>query len=199
MHGTFNFRNRQRTRIFKIESVKCIPRVHELWGKTSDWSNCKGQLALDEHGVRRLSRIARSQRSRTLAQITTPINQGARRTVSKRTVQRSLHRKGFGSRRPTRVPLLNARHRAKCLAWAREQREWIKEDLKRVACSDESRFLLLHSDGILRIWRQVHDAMDRACQVGTVQGHDGSIMVWGVFSRQFLGSLVLVPTSFKES
>ncbi|GBM51226.1 DNA polymerase alpha subunit B [Araneus ventricosus] len=36
--------------------------------------------------------------------------------------------------------------------------------------------------------------MDPACQVGTVQGHGGSIMVWGVFSWQFWGSLVLVPT-----
>ncbi|GBO18416.1 Transposable element Tcb2 transposase [Araneus ventricosus] len=37
--------------------------------------------------------------------------------------------------------------------------------------------------------------MDPACQVGTVQGLGGPIMVWGVFSWQFLGSLVLVPTS----
>ncbi|GBM55977.1 hypothetical protein AVEN_45126-1 [Araneus ventricosus] len=98
--------------------------------KTSDRTNCKGQLALNERGVRRLSRIVRSQRSRTLAQITTQLNQGASRTVSKRTVQRSLHRMGFGSRRPTRVPLLNARHRAARLAWAREHREWTLEDWK---------------------------------------------------------------------
>ncbi|GBM15452.1 hypothetical protein AVEN_142115-1 [Araneus ventricosus] len=45
------------------------------------------------------------------------------------------------------------------------------------------------------IWRQAHEAMDFACQVGTVQGHDGSIMVWGVLSLKFLGSFVLVPTS----
>ncbi|GBN16435.1 Transposable element Tcb2 transposase [Araneus ventricosus] len=37
--------------------------------------------------------------------------------------------------------------------------------------------------------------MDPARQIGTVQGHGGLIMVWGVFSSQFLGSLVLVPTS----
>ncbi|GBM92724.1 hypothetical protein AVEN_215449-1 [Araneus ventricosus] len=37
--------------------------------------------------------------------------------------------------------------------------------------------------------------MDPACQVGTVQGHGGSIMVWGVFSWQLLGSLKFVPTS----
>ncbi|GBO01235.1 Transposable element Tcb2 transposase [Araneus ventricosus] len=92
---------------------------------------------------------------------------------------------GFGSRRPTRVSLLNAR-----LAWAREHREWTLEDW-----SDESRFRLLQADGRLRIWRHAHEAIDPACQLGTVQGHGGSVMVWGVFSWQFLGFLVLVPTS----
>ncbi|GFT45493.1 hypothetical protein TNCV_3781331 [Trichonephila clavipes] len=41
---------------------------------------------------------------------------------------------GFWSRRPRREPLLNARHRAARLAWAREPRDW-----KRVAWNDESR------------------------------------------------------------
>ncbi|GFU69646.1 uncharacterized protein TNCV_2559361 [Trichonephila clavipes] len=53
-----------------------------------------------------------NQRSQTLPQITIQLNDGASRTVSKRFVQRLPHRVGFGSRRPTRVPLLNARHRA---------------------------------------------------------------------------------------
>ncbi|GBM04891.1 hypothetical protein AVEN_252830-1 [Araneus ventricosus] len=105
---------------------------------------------------------------------------------------------GFGSRRPTRVTLLNARHRAARLAWAREQREWTLDDWKRVAWSDKSSFRLLQADVGLRIWRQAHEAMDPACQVGTVQGHGGSIMVWGVLSWQILGSLVLVPTSLNE-
>ncbi|GBL86932.1 hypothetical protein AVEN_172035-1 [Araneus ventricosus] len=37
--------------------------------------------------------------------------------------------------------------------------------------------------------------MDPACHVGTIQGHGGSIMIWGVFSWTFLESLVHVPTS----
>ncbi|GBM24225.1 hypothetical protein AVEN_22563-1 [Araneus ventricosus] len=90
-------------------------------GKTNDRANCKGQLALNERGARRLNRIVRSQ---TLAQLTTQLNQGSSRTVSKRTVQRSLHRMGFWSRRVTRIPLLNAHHRAARLAWARQHREW---------------------------------------------------------------------------
>ncbi|GFV14184.1 HTH_Tnp_Tc3_2 domain-containing protein [Trichonephila clavipes] len=74
-----------------------------------------------------------------LAQITTQFNDGASRTVSKRTVQRSLHRVSFGSRPPTRVPLLNACHRTPRLALAREHRYWSEEDWKRVAWSNESR------------------------------------------------------------
>ncbi|GFU42011.1 hypothetical protein TNCV_4676981 [Trichonephila clavipes] len=78
--------------------------------------------------------------SQTLAQFTTQLNDGASRTVSKRTVQRSLDSIGFGSRRPTRVPLLNARHRVSRLARAREHRGCNEDDWKRVAWSDESPF-----------------------------------------------------------
>ncbi|GFV86407.1 uncharacterized protein TNCV_1469691 [Trichonephila clavipes] len=68
------------------------------------------------------------------------------------------------------------------LVWAREHRNWCVEDWKRVTWSDESRFRLLNANGTLRIWRQAEEAMDPACQVGTVQGHGGSMMVRGVFS-----------------
>ncbi|GFV84761.1 HTH_Tnp_Tc3_2 domain-containing protein [Trichonephila clavipes] len=90
--------------------------------KTSDRANWIGQLALTVSGERRPRRVVRSQKSQTLAQPTTQLNDGSRCTVSKCIVQRSLHRISLGSRRPTRVPLLKARHRAACLAWAREHR-----------------------------------------------------------------------------
>ncbi|GFW99816.1 transposable element Tc1 transposase [Trichonephila clavipes] len=71
---------------------------------------------------------------------------------------------GFGSRRPTSVPLLNARHRDARLVWAREHRDWSVDDWERVAWGDESRFRLLNADRSLRIWRQAHEAIDPACQ-----------------------------------
>ncbi|GFV33701.1 uncharacterized protein TNCV_4568161 [Trichonephila clavipes] len=92
---------------------------------------------------------------------------------------------GFGSHRPTRVPLFNARHRAARLAWAREHRDWRVEHRKRVAWSDESPFRLLNADGRLRIWHQAHEVMDPACQAGTAQKHGGSTRS-GVF---FLGTV----------
>ncbi|GFV53023.1 transposable element Tc1 transposase [Trichonephila clavipes] len=102
---------------------------------------------------------------------------------------------GFGSCRPTRVQLLNARHRAAHLTWAREHRDWSVEDWKRVAWSDESRFRLFNADWRLRIGHQAHEALDPACQVRTVQRNGGSIRVPGVFSWYCLGSLVRVPPS----
>ncbi|GFV37735.1 uncharacterized protein TNCV_1001731 [Trichonephila clavipes] len=78
----------------------------------------------------------------------------------------------FGSRRPTKVPLLNVCHRTARLAWAREHRDWIVEDWKRVAWSDESRFQLLNADGRLRIWHQAHEAMDPACQNNVSQNFE---------------------------
>ncbi|GFX29304.1 HTH_Tnp_Tc3_2 domain-containing protein [Trichonephila clavipes] len=108
-------------------------------------------------------RIVCRQRSQTLAQITTQLNGGASRTVSKRTVQCLLHRMGFLSHRPSKVLLLNVRHRAALLAWAREHRDWSVEDWKRIAWSDESRFRILNADGRLRIWRLAHEAMNPEC------------------------------------
>ncbi|GFT22520.1 HTH_Tnp_Tc3_2 domain-containing protein [Trichonephila clavipes] len=71
--------------------------------------------------------------------------------------------RSFGSRRPTRVPLLNARHRVEHLARVRENRDWSVKDWQRVAWSNESRFRLLNANGMLRIWRQDHEAMDPEC------------------------------------
>ena len=63
--------------------------------KTSDRAN---STALYMRGERRFWRIVFSQRSQTLSQITTHLNDSASRTVSKRAVQRSLHRMGFRRR-----------------------------------------------------------------------------------------------------
>ncbi|XP_035228054.1 uncharacterized protein LOC118200224 [Stegodyphus dumicola] len=104
---------------FSRSTVARVYREYLDGGKrTSD----RAQLTRNKRGVRQLSRIVHSQRSQTLAQITTQLNQSDSRTVSKRIVQRSLHHIGYGSRRPTRIPLLNACHRAALLAWAREYR-----------------------------------------------------------------------------
>ncbi len=75
-------------------------------------------------------------------------------TISERTTHRTLKQMGYSSRRPHRVPLLSAKNRKRRLKFTQAHQNWIIEDWKNVASSDESRFLLRHSDGRVRIWHE---------------------------------------------
>ncbi len=101
---------------------------------------------------------------------------------------------GYSSRRPHRVPLLSAKNRTRRIQFTQAHQNWHQtiEDWKNVAWSEESRFLLRHSDGRVRICRKEHESMDPSCHVSTVQagGGGGEVMVWGIFSWYTLDPLV---------
>ncbi len=67
---------------------------------------------------------------------------------------------GYSSRRPHRVPLLSAKNRKRRRQFAQAHQNRTVEDWKNVAWSNESRFLLRHSDGRVRMWRKEHESMD---------------------------------------
>ncbi len=96
---------------------------------------------------------------------------------------------GYSSRRPHRVLLLSAKNRKQRLQFTQAHQNWTIEDWKNVAWSDESRFLLRHSDGRVRMRRKEHESMDPSCHVSTVQA-GGGVMVWGILSWHTLGPLV---------
>ncbi|GFU72086.1 HTH_Tnp_Tc3_2 domain-containing protein [Trichonephila clavipes] len=100
-----------------------------------------------------------------VSQITTQLNDGACRTLSKRTVQRSIQEPSTYKSTIVQCSPSGYTH----LAWAREHRDWSVEDWKRVAFSHESRFQLLNADWRLLIWRQSHEAMDVACPARSAQ------------------------------
>jgi len=66
---------------------------------------------------------------------------------------------GYNSRRPHWVPLISSTNRKR---GCNLQELTIGRDWKNVAWSDESRFLLRHSDGRVRIWHKQHQNMDYA-------------------------------------
>ncbi len=81
----------------------------------------------------------------------------------------------------------SAKNRKRRLQFIQAHQNWTIEDWKNVVWSDESRFLLRHSDGRVRIWRKEHESMDPFCLVSTVQPGGGGVMVWGIFSWHTLG------------
>ncbi len=117
--------------VWKRENIQWAAVV---WMKMSCW--CQ----------RRMDRLVRDDRKTTLTQITTRYNQVMQNTISEHTTRLSLKKMGSSSRRPHRVPLLSAKNRKQRLQFTQDHYNWTIEDCRNVAWSDESRFLLQHSD-----------------------------------------------------
>ncbi len=127
---------------------------------SSERQLCGRKCLVDVRGQRRMDRLVRDDRKATVTQITTHYNQGMQNTISERTTHRTLKQMGSSSRRPHRVPLLSDKNRTRRLQFTQDHQNWTIEDWKNVAWSDESRFLLRHSDGRVRIWHKEFESMD---------------------------------------
>ncbi len=155
------------------------------------WVQLCGQKCLvDVRGQRRMGRLVRDDRKATVTQITTRYNQSMQNTISEYTTRQTLKQMGYSNRKPHRVPLLSAKNRKLRLQFTQDHQNWTIEDWKNVAWSDESRFLLQHSDGRVRIWRKEHESIDPSCLGSTVQAGGGGVMVWGIYSWHTFGPLL---------
>ena len=112
-----------------------------------------------------------------MAQVTLNFNGGHGRNVPQSTVHRSVLRMGLRSRRPVRWPMMTSVHRGKRLQWGRERQNWTLKQWKKVAWSDESRFLLDHVDGRVGVCRLPGEVMAPRCTVGRRQAGGGSVML----------------------
>jgi len=102
--------------------------------------------------------------------------------VSVRTVNRRLNSARLRARRPIKRPALTRRHRVERYQWAQRHRHWNIRSWRRIHWSDESRFLLRHVDGRMRVWRRRNMAYDQRNIVGTTAFGGGGVTVWGCFS-----------------
>ncbi len=127
-----------------------ISRVYREWSEkekiSSERQLCGRKCLVDVRGQRRMGRLVRDDRKATVTQITTRYNQGMQNTISEHTTRRTLKQMGSSSRRPHRVPLWSVNNRKRSIQSTQAHKNWTIEDWKNVACSDESRFLLRHSD-----------------------------------------------------
>ncbi len=93
-----------------------------------------------------MDRLVRDDRNTTVTQIITRYNQDLQNTISEHTTRRTLKQMGSCSRRPHRVPLLSDKNSTRRIQFTQTHQNWTIEDLENVAWSDESWFLLQHSD-----------------------------------------------------
>ncbi|GBN36957.1 hypothetical protein AVEN_127469-1 [Araneus ventricosus] len=96
-------------------SPSAVVSIHAKWINDGDTNGrCQGssrRRVIKEKGRRRLSRLVKQNRRKTVVQLTAQYNEGPSTNVSEHTVQRTLFDMGLCSKRPTRVPPLTKRHR----------------------------------------------------------------------------------------
>ncbi len=135
-------------------SLTTISRVYREWSEkekiSSERQLCGRKCLADVRDQRKMGRLVRDDRKATVTQITTHYKKGMQNTFFERTTHWTLKQMGYSSRRPHRVPRLSAKNRKRRLQFAQAHQNWTIEDWKNVAWSDESRFLLRHSDGRVR-------------------------------------------------
>ncbi len=154
-----------------------ISGVYREWSEKekipSERQLCGQKYLVDVRGQRRMDRLVRDDKKATVTQITTHYNQGKQNTISERTTHRTLKQMGYSSRRTHRVPLLSAKNRKRRLQFTQVHQNWTIDDWKNVACSDESRFLLQHSDvgsefGVKNMKAWIHPALSQRFRLGVV-------------------------------
>ncbi|GFU01788.1 HTH_Tnp_Tc3_2 domain-containing protein [Trichonephila clavipes] len=98
-------------------------------GKASNLRHhCGRKKNMQERDQRRLTRISKRDRREIVSQIAAELNAGTSTSVTVRSIQQNIIDMGFRSQRPTRIPLLTARHKALRFAWARQHRHWTVDD-----------------------------------------------------------------------
>ena len=108
----------------------------------------------------------------------------SRETVSRRLVEQLL------ARVPVVKPLIFSENKKCRLAFANEHVLWSQEKWQTVHSSDEYKFLLIGSDGKTYVRRKVGEKLSPKCHKASVSGGGGRVMVWGMISRDGVGSLV---------
>ena len=85
----------------------------------------------------------------SVATLTTEIQTDSGSNVSTTTVHRELHEMGFNGRAAAHNPKITMRNAKRRLEWCKAHRHLTLEQWKRILWSDESRFTIRQSDGLI--------------------------------------------------
>ncbi len=149
-------------------------RVYREWSETEKISSelqlCGRKCLVSVRGQRKMGRLVRDDRKATVNQIT---NQDMQNTISEHTTRQTLKQMGYSSRKPHRVLLLSDKNRKRWLQFTQHHQNWTIEDWKNVAWSDESLFLLRHSDvesefGVKNMKAWIHPALSQPIKLVVV-------------------------------
>lgn len=135
---------------------------------------------------RRLVRQAKKARQQPLQELTNEVAPYA----SVRTIQRSLAGEDIKKWRAKKRALLKEDHVAQRLSWAKEHKDWTKEDWERVIFSDECSVEKSKDPRGVWVFRTPSEKYHKDCIYGVTKGPGIKLMVWGCIWGRNKGPLI---------
>ena len=147
---------------------------------------------LSPHDKRRIVNQIESGKLDNAVQATEFINSINTSPVCAQTVRNALHECHLKSVVKRKVPMLKPANRKSRLAFAHKYRYWTVEDWKGVLWSDETKILLIGSEGRQWVWKRHGEPINDCTTTPTVKHGGGKMMVWGCMGWNGVGRLVEV-------
>jgi len=148
---------------------------------------------------RALLRLARENRMRTANWMRNQWMPTLRRPLSRRTVNRRLTTSGLYARRPVKKPILQPRHVANRLAFARRHQRRPPQQWARVVFSEEARFEVYRLDGRVRCRRRKEELYHEACIMPKVHSGGGGVTVWAAFHATGKTDLCVIQGNLNQA
>jgi len=145
-----------------------------------------------KHDDRFIKRTVKMDRRKSAVSLAYELEDVLGKIISPQTIRNRMHEDGMYGRIARKKPFINERNRIKRVKWAKKYQDVGNSFWERVIWSDESKFNLFGSDGIVRIWRFPKEEFKRECVKPTVKHGGGSVMVWGCFTSNGVGKLVFI-------
>jgi len=139
---------------------------------------------------RLMLKVVKKDRFKTAAAISREINDKMDSPISRRTVSRRLNEQNLFARSPITKPLISKKNKRLRLSFAYEHVVWTDKKWKTVHFSDESKFMLMGSDGKNYVRRNIGEQLSEKCLKKSMKFGGGSIMVWGMISGNGVGPLI---------
>lgn len=175
-----------------VTTVKSIVKRYGEQGFVENNPRCGRPSLLSSREIRYVIKRAEQKPRESAPKLNDSLARHTGVTVSDVTIRRSLNRAGLHGRTARNKPFITKTNKKKRLQFAKDNVDKDQEYWNNVLFTDESKFNIHASDGKVRVWRRVGEALKEKNLRGTVKHGGGGVLVWGCMAASGVGSLSFI-------